>query len=128
MFWTSTMTAADAEIFRVGLNDFDKLSPAERDRVNGLRRADQTVVLGVWELVFSMSEAELAEVVAAALAGYAGVDVPYLSLHGIDPGDAYGDWLAGYIAGCQCEVWPDHGHYPHLVDPDRFVARLRDFW
>lgn len=106
----------------------DMLSPAERDRVNGLRRADQSVVLGVWELIFTMSEAELGEVVAAALAGYAGVDVPYLSLHGIDPGDGYGEWLAGYISGCQFEVWPDHGHYPQLVDPERFVARLREFW
>lgn len=106
----------------------DMLSVDERARVNGLRRADQSVVLGVWELVFSMSEAELAEVVAAALAGYADVDVPYLSLHGIDPGDGYGDWLAGFITGCEFEVWPDHGHYPHLVDPERFVARLREFW
>lgn len=104
------------------------LPAAERDRINALRRADQSVVLGVWELVFTMSEAELAEVVTAALAGYAGVELPYLSLHGLDPGKGYDAWLAGHIAGCVFELWPDHGHYPHLVDPDRFVARLRDFW
>jgi len=24
------------------------------------------------------------------------------------------------------ERWADHGHYPHLIDPDRFAARLLD--
>lgn len=105
-----------------------KLSEDEAARVNGLRRADQDVVLGVWDLMFTMSTEEIQAVVDGALAGYAGLDVPYLSLFGIDPGEGYGDWLASHIAGATTEVWPDHGHYPHLVDPDRFVARLREFW
>jgi hypothetical protein len=25
------------------------------------------------------------------------------------------------------EVWADHGHYPHLVDPARFLLRLAEF-
>ncbi|HHO58195.1 MAG TPA: alpha/beta hydrolase, partial [Oceanithermus profundus] len=37
-------------------------------------------------------------------------------------------WLAARIPGAAVEVWPDYGHYPHLVDPDRFVERLRTFW
>ena len=101
---------------------------AEFARVNRLRRANQHVVLGVWDLLLTMSEDEVNAVVEGALAGYAGVDVPYLSLFGIDPGDGYGEWLGGHIAGAVTEVWADQGHYPHLVDPDRFVARLRDFW
>ena len=24
-------------------------------------------------------------------------------------------------------VWPDHGHYPHLLDPERFLARVTEF-
>jgi len=54
--------------------------------------------------------------------------VRYLSLFGIDPGPDYADWLMSPIAGAVVEVWAEHGHYPHLVDPDRFVARLTDFW
>lgn len=104
------------------------LSAEEAARVNGLRRADQTVVLGVWDLMFTMSTEEIQAVVDGALAGYGAVDVPYLSLFGIDPGEGYGDWLASHIAGALTEVWDDHGHYPHLVDPDRFVARLGEFW
>lgn len=101
---------------------------AEFDRVTAARRPDQSVVLGVWEMLLTMSEAEVNAVVEAALAGYAGVEVPYLSLFGIDPGEGYGAWLAGHITDAVTEVWPDQGHYPHLVEPDRFVARLHAFW
>ena len=100
----------------------------EFDRITAARRPDQQVVLGVWSMLLTMSEADVTAVVEGALAGYEGVEVPYLSLFGIDPGPDYGTWLAGHIAGATTEVWPDQGHYPHLVDPDRFVDRLRTFW
>jgi pimeloyl-ACP methyl ester carboxylesterase len=47
-------------------------------------------------------------------------------LHGIDPGPDYAGWLRARVPDAMVEVWPDHGHYPHLVDPERFVARLVD--
>ena len=106
----------------------DRLAADEAARVNGLRRADHEVVLGVWELLLTRTEDEIAATVDAALSGYAGNDVPYLALFGIDPGDGYADWLGKRIANSTVEYWTDHGHYPHLVDPDRFVDRLRDFW
>jgi pimeloyl-ACP methyl ester carboxylesterase len=106
----------------------EMLPASEVERVNALRRPDQDVVLGVWDLILTLPIDEIAAIVDAALAGYAGVDLPYLALFGIDPGPDYGDWLSGHIAGATTEVWADHGHYPHLVDPDRFVARLHDFW
>ena len=106
----------------------DKLSADEVERVNGLRHADHEVVFGVWELLLTRSEDEIAATVDAALAGYEGSDVPYLALFGIDPGDGYGDWLRERIPQSTVEYWTDHGHYPHLVDPDRFVDRLRAFW
>lgn len=104
------------------------LSPEQRARIDGIRRADQDVVLGVWDLMFTMSADEIADVVDQALAGYAGKDVRYLSLFGVDPGPDYAGWLGNAIAEAQVEVWPEHGHYPHLVDPDRFTDRLRTFW
>ncbi|MEM8926089.1 MAG: alpha/beta fold hydrolase [Actinomycetota bacterium] len=97
-------------------------------RVNAIRRPDQQVVLGVWDLLFSMSSEEVNAVVEGALAGYAGRNVPYLTVFGADPGPEYEAWLGGHIAGATTELWADHGHYPHLVDPDRFVARLHAFW
>lgn len=106
----------------------DMIGGDEMARVDAARQPDQDVVLGVWDLLLTESTEDIAAVVDAALAGYAGVDVDYLALFGIDPGDRYADWLAGHIDGAVTEVWADHGHYPHLVDPDRFVARLDAFW
>lgn len=105
-----------------------KISPEAIARINELRRPDQDVVLGVWDLMFTMTEDEINDVVEGALGGYAGKSVPYLSLFGEDPGPDYQSWLSGFISGARVELWADHGHYPHLVDPDRFVERLRAFW
>ncbi len=104
------------------------LSADEKTRVTALRRADHDVVLGVWELLLTEPVEEIATTVDVALAGYRGREVPYLALFGLDPGPGYADWLAERIAGSCVEYWDGAGHYPHLVDPDRFVARLRDFW
>lgn len=104
------------------------LAADEAARVNSLRRPDQDVVLGVWDLLLSSPAAEIDATIQAALAGYRGTAVPYLSLFGIDPGPGYGDWLVSFIEGATVEIWDGHGHYPHLVDPDRFVARLDTFW
>ncbi len=106
----------------------DQLAAAEVARINGLRRADHEVVLGVWELLLTETEEQIAAIVETALAGYAGNDVAYLALFGIDPGDGYDDWLGERITNSTVEYWADCGHYPHLVDPDRFVARLQQFW
>ncbi|MEP6297710.1 MAG: alpha/beta hydrolase, partial [Ilumatobacter sp.] len=106
----------------------DRIPPEEMARINAARRPDQDVVLGVWEMILTLPVAEIAAVVDGALTGYSGLDVPYLSLFGIDPGDGYAEWIGSYIDGAVTEVWPDHGHYPHLADPDRFLARLDAFW
>lgn len=99
------------------------LASDERARIEALRRPDQAVALGVWGLLLEQSEEDVAATVDAALAGYA---TPYLALFGVDPGDGYAAWLAERIDGAEVEVWPEHGHYPHLVDPDRFVERLEE--
>lgn len=100
------------------------LAGAERWRVDHLRAAHQAVVLGVWELLFTATAAEL-DVVVDTMAG--AITAPYLSLHGIDPGQDYPPWLSSRIADAAVEVWPDHGHYPHLVDQARFVASVLEF-
>jgi pimeloyl-ACP methyl ester carboxylesterase len=96
----------------------------EAARVHSLRHAEQSVVLGTWDSVLHSSAEEL-DATVAALAG--AVTVPYLSLHGIDPGPEYAGWLTRLVPSATVEVWADHGHYPHLVDQARFLQRLAEF-
>ena len=108
---------------------FDQLSgaldPAEAARLSTLRRPDQEAVLGMWAPLLDLEPDELAEVVTTITTLPAGT--PYLSLHGLDPGPAYAAWLAAAVPGATVEVWGDvPTHYPHLVDPARFVGRVRD--
>lgn len=100
------------------------LSDAEAARIAPLRRPVQEVVLGVWAPLLELAPADLDDVVRT-LAG--GVTVPYLALHGSDPGPDYGSWLEQVIPTATLEVWEDSGHYPHLVHPQRFLDRLRAF-
>lgn len=106
----------------------DRLHPDERRRIEAIRRADQKVILGVWDILLRQSTEEIEAIVEAALGGYSGRSTPYLALFGIDPGPDYLDWLRTFVAGASVELWADHGHYPHLVDPDRFVDTVRRFW
>ena len=101
------------------------LDPAERARIEANRRPDQDVVLAIWEPVLDLPAEELAAMVDTAAAA---VTCPYLALHGIDPGLDYVAWLTASIPTATVEVWDGLGHYPHLVDPDRFVDRLEAFW
>jgi len=124
----------DAEQFPLALSAmFESMSgsmlpAAEAARLAQLRRADQDVVLGVWGMLLTQPADEIDRSIDEALAGYVTEPTPYLALFGLDPGDGYDTWLAERVPGAIVERWADHGHYPHLVDPDRFVARLRDFW
>jgi pimeloyl-ACP methyl ester carboxylesterase len=101
-----------------------QLAGAERARVEALRRPDQDVVLGVWSVLLDASPEALEQVVHVA---FGSIRAPYLSLHGIDPGEGYAAWLQELIPTASVEVWPDVGHYPHLVHPDHFLARLSAF-
>jgi len=102
----------------------DGLPDAEAERIAGLRRPVQEVVLGVWAPVLEQSLEELDALVRSFTAE---VRVPYLALHGTDPGPDYASWLHGIIPTSTVEVWDGDGHYPHLVEPTRFVERLRAF-
>jgi len=103
---------------------YGPLSEGEQARLQSHRRADRAVVLGTWASVFESTEAEL-DATVVALAG--AIKVPYLALHGIDPGPDYAQWLQRLVPTATFELWPDTGHYPHLVHPDRFLDRLAEF-
>lgn len=100
------------------------LPDGERSRLTELRRPVQDVVLGVWDPVFTKSVEELDALVRQLTAG---LDAPYLAIHGDEPGDDYRAWLSSVIPQAQLEVWPGNAHYPHLIEADRFIERVREF-
>src|SRR3954469_17422331 len=100
------------------------ISDAEWARLDSLRRPDQAVVLAIWGLLLDTTPEELEAAVDGMVTG---LSAPYLALDGIDPGEGHAEWLAKRIPQAQLEVWAGLGHYPHLVEPERFLARLRRF-
>lgn len=100
----------------------DGVPDEERDYLTARHAAArQDVVLGVWSMVLDTPPEEL-DAVAESLLG--AVTVPYLAIHGSDPGPGYADWLTSHLPKATLEVWGQGGHYPHLADPERFAARL----
>jgi pimeloyl-ACP methyl ester carboxylesterase len=93
----------------------------ERARIDASVRPNRDVVLGTWDSVFTSSAAELDAIVEQLASA---ITVPYLAVHGIDPGAGYAEWLTRLIPTASVELWADHGHYPHLVNPARFIARI----
>ena len=118
---TSTFESAISMVFDAMRGP---LPPPEVARIESLRRPEQSVVLGVWEPVLQSSVDDLDALVRSMAAG---ITAPYLSLHGIDPGPGYAQWLTELIPTATVEVWADHGHYPHLLEPQRFVERVESF-
>ncbi|MFQ5556520.1 MAG: alpha/beta fold hydrolase [Acidimicrobiales bacterium] len=86
--------------------------------------AEQDVVLGVWGPMIDGTTDDVAAQVDAVLAG---VTMPYLALHGIDPGPDYGDWLRNRVPRAEYEFHDGEGHFLHLVDPGAFVSRVQRF-
>jgi pimeloyl-ACP methyl ester carboxylesterase len=80
------------------------------------------VVLGIWDALLTRPSEELTAVAEAMLPRIA---VPLLSLHGSQPPSDYEAWLTGLVRGARLEVWEGSGHMLHLVDPERFAARVR---
>ncbi|GAA1962298.1 alpha/beta fold hydrolase [Microbacterium aquimaris] len=100
------------------------LPPEENKRLKKMRTPRREVVLGVWEPMLTQTPEELADTVDETVA--VPEDVPYLVIAGLDPGPEYGEWLRGRIPNLTYEVW-QKTHYPHLVEPERFVARVKEF-
>jgi pimeloyl-ACP methyl ester carboxylesterase len=95
----------------------------EKARLRALASPEQPVVLGVWDTVLTTSADDLDTLIGSMVGA---IKLPYLALHGMDaPG--YEEWLTSRVPSATYDFWPDHGHYPHLVDPDRFVARVESF-
>jgi pimeloyl-ACP methyl ester carboxylesterase len=101
-----------------------ELVPAERqDLLWSNIRPHQEVLLSVWSVVFDTPPEELRAQIESTLPA---VGAPYLALFG-DPISDEEQRLQDLIPDGQVEVWADHGHFPHLVDPERAAHRIAAF-
>lgn len=100
------------------------LLPADiRSAVLAGQRIRQDLVLGYWTELLS-TEPDVLQARVDRLVD--AIDVPVLGIFGraLAPSDR--ERLAR-IPDAAWEVWPDHGHFVHLVEPRRFADRLLAF-
>jgi pimeloyl-ACP methyl ester carboxylesterase len=102
---------------------YGALPAEERARIQSHSHPEQDVVLGAWNFVLTATPEEMDELIRSTASS---ITAPYLALHGIDPGEAYVAWLNDVVPTATFELWPDLGHYPHLVEPERFVRRVEE--
>jgi pimeloyl-ACP methyl ester carboxylesterase len=109
----------------LALLGFGPLAQSFIERLENTRAAlHKDVVLGVWgpaladDLLPALTrmDALLGQIVA-----------PYLCLLGRDIDPVYAQWFETRLPQAALESWPGLGHFLHLVEPDRFVERVRQF-
>ena len=80
------------------------------------------VVLGIWHALLTTPADELTSTAEALLPR---ISAPLLSLHGSPPPADYEAWLTRLVPKARIEAWDGTGHMLHLVDPARFISRIR---
>lgn len=101
-----------------------QVGDAEWARLTALRTYDPEVVLGIWSVLLDTTPEQLDATVDAMMSP---VTAPYLELNGFDLGPDYTAWLTAKLPQASVETWDGVGHYPHLVRPADFLARLAAF-
>ena len=101
----------------------DRVPEPFRSLVYASQRIDQDVVVGYWDEVLNTDADALQTRIDEGLAT---IDVPVLAVFGRPLPDGAEHGLAR-IRNLELVEWPGLGHFPHLVEPDRFTERLRDF-
>jgi pimeloyl-ACP methyl ester carboxylesterase len=97
----------------------------EQQRLDSIRRPVPEVVLGIWAPLLELDADTLVSSVDDLVT--ASDPYPYLQVQGTDAGPDYPTWLRRRIPGAKFDPWPGLGHYPHLCEPERFVALVRAF-
>jgi pimeloyl-ACP methyl ester carboxylesterase len=101
----------------------DRIPEPARTLVLDTHKVRQDVVLGYWAQVLDTEPAELQAWIDATAAR---IQVPCLAVFGRPATDGERERL-GRLPDARIEEWAGDGHFVHLVDPERFAARLRVF-
>lgn len=100
-----------------------RLPQPERDRVEGLRRTRQEVVLDHWHVPLTTAPEELQRTVDAMLEA---IPSPYVYVAGDEPPAAVRDHLLTHARRPRIVAWPGGGHLVHLHDPGRFAELVAE--
>lgn len=84
----------------------------------------QDIIIAYWSEILGSTPEELQGRIDSALDA---ISVPYLAVFGRRLAVEERDHLRRHIARLELEEWPDHGHFVHIVAPDRFADRLAEF-
>jgi pimeloyl-ACP methyl ester carboxylesterase len=104
----------------LGLEPFSGIAEMERRILD----FPPDVMWGIWEALLTRQPHELT---AAAEGFLPRITAPLLALHGSPLPPDYEAWLTRLVPAARVELWDGMGHMLHLVDPDRFAARVRSF-
>jgi len=102
----------------------DLLLEPIRTQVLERRRVTKELVLDYWDELLDTDPVELQRRIDRAAASITG---PCLAVFGHELSGDERRHMTTLIPGVQVQEWPGSGHMVHLVQPDRFAARLRAF-
>jgi pimeloyl-ACP methyl ester carboxylesterase len=101
----------------------DRIPEPTRSLVLETHTVDQNVVLGYWDFLLRNDPIVAQELIDAIVRA---TEVPVLGVFGraVTPGERE---RFERTPDAELEEWAGDGHFVHLVDPDRFAARLFEF-
>jgi pimeloyl-ACP methyl ester carboxylesterase len=102
---------------------FERIPEPTRSLVLETHAVNQDVVLGYWETALRTDPDELQALIDLQIRTLV---VPYLAVFGRPITDRERERF-GWLPDAQLAEWAGDGHFVHLVDPDRFATRLRQF-
>jgi pimeloyl-ACP methyl ester carboxylesterase len=102
----------------------ERIPEPARSAVCAGHHVDRDIVVGYWEPLLRAEPAELQARIDAQILPR--LDVPCLGVFGRPVTERERERFA-QVADVALEEWTGDGHFVHLVDADRFAARLRRF-
>ena len=101
----------------------EQIPEPQRSLVLETHEVSQDVVVGYWEMALRTDPEALQALIDTKIGQ---LDVPLLGVFGRAITDSERERF-GWLADVQLEEWLGDGHFVHLVEPDRFAIRLRQF-
>lgn len=102
----------------------DRLSPADRLKVEQESDPRQDLVVGYWRDALDTPPETFAQMVVEGIEQGRELGRPYTIVTGEPMGDAEADWLERVFPEAAIVVMPGSGHFPHIAYAQRFAENL----